>query len=76
MQSRELELSMLDPAVRKLVEEAVRVGEIQLTNAGKVVARIVPARDEPCPRVPGSARGQIHMAADFDEMPEDFREFF
>gem|GEM_PF-6352903 len=27
------------------------------------------------PRQPGSARGSIHVSDDFDETPDDFREY-
>lgn len=60
--------------LRDVVEEAARAGEVVPTRDGEVVAKIVaiPAKR---PRQPGSARGQIHMADDFDETPEDFRDY-
>lgn len=59
----------------ELVEEAERCGEVILTRDGEAVARIVPLqplRPLVAPRRPGSARGLIHMADDFDATPEDF----
>jgi len=55
----------------------VRAGEeIVIAKAGKPVARLVPlasARD----RVPGSARGKLELAADFDApLPDDVLEAF
>jgi antitoxin (DNA-binding transcriptional repressor) of toxin-antitoxin stability system len=64
------------PGLRSLVEVAVREGEIMLTRDGMPIARIVPLPVSRTARHPGSARGMIHMADDFDAMPEDLREFF
>ncbi len=57
--------------------ERVRAGEeIVIAKAGKPVARLVPlasAQD----RVPGSARGKIELAGDFDApLPDDVLEAF
>jgi prevent-host-death family protein len=71
-----IDLKKLPPAVREIVEEAAREGdEVIVTNAGEKVAKIVPL---PVPRVarkPGSARGLIEMADDFDETPEEFKDY-
>jgi antitoxin (DNA-binding transcriptional repressor) of toxin-antitoxin stability system len=61
------------PQLRELVEEAARTGEVVLTHGGEAVARIVPLRRARAPRRPGSARGLIHMADDFDVTPVDDR---
>jgi prevent-host-death family protein len=68
-------LTTLPRQLRELVEEATRSGEVVLTSEGEAVARIVPVQTARAPRKPGSARGLIHMADDFDETPEDFREY-
>jgi antitoxin (DNA-binding transcriptional repressor) of toxin-antitoxin stability system len=60
------------PSLRDLVEEASRTGEVLLTDGGEAVARIIPLRRVRTARQPGSARGLIHMADDFDATPEDF----
>ncbi|HST58997.1 MAG TPA: hypothetical protein VLK84_09920 [Longimicrobium sp.] len=62
--------------LRELVDQASRSGEVVLTRAGEAVARIIPLARARGPRRPGSAQGLIHMADDFDEMPEDFHEYF
>lgn len=71
MSIREVDLTKLPQEVRDLVDEAVRAGEVILTRDGEPVARIV-ALEGRRPRRPGSARGLIHMADDFDATPEDF----
>ena len=45
--------------------------EITIARAGHPVARLVPIAHQAQPRVPGSCRGQITMADDFDELPAD-----
>jgi prevent-host-death family protein len=52
-----------------------RVGageEIIIANAGKPVARLVPIEGKATPRHPGSARGLVRIADDFDApLPDD-----
>ncbi|MBV9109106.1 MAG: prevent-host-death protein [Gemmatimonadetes bacterium] len=64
------------PPLLELVDEAARGGEIVLTRGGEAVAKIVPLRSARPPRVPGLARGLIHMADDFDATPEELKDFF
>ena len=60
----------------KLVKRAAAGEEIILAKAGEPVARIVPY-NEPTkePRVPGSMKGKLWIAPDFDEIPEEFEEY-
>jgi prevent-host-death family protein len=60
----------------KLVKRAAAGEEIIVAKAGEPVAKIV-AYDGPTkkPRVPGSMKGQIWMAPDFDEIPEEFEDY-
>ncbi len=51
--------------------------EIIIAKAGKPVARLVPFREQPEKRVPGSAKGKITIAPDFDApLPESVLELF
>jgi prevent-host-death family protein len=53
----------------RLVAQALAGEEVIITRDGQPVARLVPIRRE---RVPGLARGQVQIGADFDEpLPED-----
>lgn len=46
--------------------------EIIIAKAGKPIARLVPIAAAPAKRTPGSARGKIWVAPDFDApLPED-----
>ena len=54
----------------KLIDRALAGEEVIIARAGTPVVRLVPF-EQPTPRVPGSARGQIVMDADFnDPLPE------
>lgn len=60
----------------KLVQRAAAGEEIIVARAGEPVAKIVAYSEPPKkPRVPGSLKGQIWMAPDFDEIPEEFEEY-
>ncbi len=58
--------------------EQVRMGEeVIIAKAGKPVARLVAVSEKPKRRVPGTARGQIWIADDFDApLPPELQEFF
>lgn len=46
--------------------------EIVISRAGKPVARLVPVKEKRGKRVPGTAKGLITLAEDFDApLPED-----
>lgn len=55
----------------KLVERAAAGEEIVIGKAGKPVARLVPYKEAPPQRKPGSMKGKIRIAADFEELPHD-----
>lgn len=56
----------------KLLARVEAGEEVLIGRAGTPVARLVPMRTGRGPRVPGSARGQMAMAPDFDApLPED-----
>jgi prevent-host-death family protein len=50
--------------------------EVILAKAGKPVAKIVPYRGAAQHRTPGSMEGEIWIAPDFDELPDDMAEAF
>jgi len=50
----------------RLVERAAQGEEIIIARSGKPVAKLVPLTKDRTPRTPGSMRGQIRMADDFD----------
>lgn len=56
----------------------VEAGEdVVIARHGKPVARIVPFADQPVQRKPGTWKGRVWMADDFDEMDEEtLREWY
>lgn len=61
----------------KLLELVQQGEEIMVAKAGRVIAKLVPAGQRPARRTPGSARGQIEIADDFDApLPKDVVDSF
>ena len=61
----------------RLLEEVRQGEEVVIAKAGKPVARLVAVKEPRRRREPGSARGQIKIAEDFDApLPEDIQRFF
>jgi prevent-host-death family protein len=58
----------------ELVEKAASGEEIVIARDHKPLAKLVPVRAH-APRVPGSAKGQVWIAPDFDEIPDDFQDY-
>ena len=54
-----------------LIEKVMAGKEVIISKAGKPVAKIVRYDQSKEPRKPGALRGKIHIAEDFDELPED-----
>lgn len=54
----------------RLLEHVAAGEEIVIAKAGKPLAKLIPYQQEASPREPGYWRGQVHIAADFDELPE------
>jgi prevent-host-death family protein len=50
----------------KLLQQVIAGEEIIIAKSGVPLARIVPYEQKPKQRIPGSAKGRIHIAPDFD----------
>ncbi|HEX2172907.1 MAG TPA: type II toxin-antitoxin system Phd/YefM family antitoxin, partial [Dehalococcoidia bacterium] len=50
----------------RLLERVAAGEEIIIARGGKPLAKLVPLRDDLTPRRPGSMRGRIRLAEDFD----------
>jgi prevent-host-death family protein len=60
----------------KLVRQVEAGEEVIVSRAGQPVAKIVPySAPAKKPRIPGSMKGTIWIAPDFDEIPEEFEEY-
>jgi prevent-host-death family protein len=56
----------------ELVQKAVSGEEVVIARDNRPLLRLVPLAPSGRGRKPGSARGRIRMAPDFDRTPEDF----
>jgi prevent-host-death family protein len=59
----------------ELVDKAIAGEEVIIARANKPLLRLVPYHGRRQALKPGSAKGQIWMAADFDEPIDDFKEY-
>ncbi len=59
-----------------LIEEVQKGNEVILAKAAEPVAKLVPYSGLAQPREPGSMAGQIRIAPDFDQLPDDMAEAF
>lgn len=59
-----------------LIEQVLAGHDVVIGKAGKPVARLIPFERKKEPRQPGALRGQIRIADDFDELPEDLADAF
>lgn len=58
-----------------LVRKAVAGEEVIIAKDNKPLVKLVPLEGPRRSRRPGSAKGRIWMAADFDETPQDFKDY-
>jgi prevent-host-death family protein len=58
----------------ELVQQAMMGEEIVIARDNKPVAKLVPFAPR-AKRKPGSAKGEIWMAPDFDATPKDFEDY-
>ena len=50
----------------KLIERVIQGEEITIAKGGRPVARLVPVESRKLHRIPGTARGKVKIARDFD----------
>jgi prevent-host-death family protein len=59
----------------EVVRRAMSGEEVIISKDNRPVLRIVPLRSDRRARRPGSAKGAVRMARDFDRTPRDFAEY-
>jgi prevent-host-death family protein len=60
----------------RLLDRVSQGEEIAIARGGRAVARLVPVREQPEQREPGSASGQVMVSKDFDaSLPEVLEAF-
>jgi prevent-host-death family protein len=61
----------------KLIKQAMAGQEIIIAKSGKPVAKLIPFGKPVAERIPGSAKGKIHIGVDFeDPLPKELLEAF
>lgn len=60
----------------ELLRRVERGEEVVLARAGTPVAKLVPYSTATEPRRPGRWAGEVRIAADFDDTPEEFLDLF
>ena len=58
-----------------LVRQALAGDEVVIAKDNTPLLRLVRLHDRTGPRKPGSAKGRVRMAADFDRTPPDFDDY-
>jgi prevent-host-death family protein len=58
----------------ELVRRALGGGEVVIAKDNRPILKLVPLERRE-PRKPGSAKGKVRMARDFDATPEDFSDY-
>lgn len=71
-------ISEAKASLSKLIEKVLKGEEVIIGKAGKPVAKLVPYNQDTSPRELGVGhwQGQMWIADDFDELPEDFLKLF
>jgi prevent-host-death family protein len=60
----------------RLLERVEAGEEVVIARNGRPVARLVPFSRRSGPRRPGGWSGRVHMAADFDSLPDELTAAF
>jgi prevent-host-death family protein len=58
-----------------LVNRALAGEEVIVARDHRPLLKLVPIESPPAKRMPGSARGRVKVAKDFDATPDDFAEY-
>jgi antitoxin (DNA-binding transcriptional repressor) of toxin-antitoxin stability system len=59
----------------ELVQKALSGEEVILARDHKPLLKLVPLKEAEGDRIPGSARGQVHLSPDFDAPLDDFADY-
>jgi len=61
----------------KLLEQVAKGKEVTIARAGQVIAKLIPFKESPRTRKPGTAAGLIEIGEDFDApLPQDILKTF
>ena len=71
-QPRHINVAEAKACFSALVRLALSGEDVVIAKDNKPILRLVPLDGARGPRTPGSAKGQVRMAPDFDATPPDF----
>jgi prevent-host-death family protein len=60
----------------KLIDHAMSGEEVIIAKAGQPMVRLVPIQADDTPRIGGQWKGRVHIADDFDTLPNDIAAAF
>ncbi|PSN12954.1 type II toxin-antitoxin system prevent-host-death family antitoxin [filamentous cyanobacterium CCT1] len=72
---QQVDISVAQTQITELLQSALQGEEIIITRDNHPILKLIQISSQPKRRQRGSAKGQISMAADFDEPLEDFKEY-
>lgn len=72
---QQVDISVAQTQITELLQSALRGEEIIITRDNHPILKLIQVSSQSKRRQRGSAKGQIWMAADFDEPLEDFKEY-
>lgn len=72
---QQVDISVAQTQITELLQSALQGEEIIITRDNHPILKLIQVASQPKRRQRGSAKGQIWMAADFDEPLEDFKEY-
>ena len=72
---QQVDISVAQAQIGQLLQSALRGEEIIITRNNHPILKLIQVSSQPKRRQRGSAKGQIWMAADFDEPLDDFKEY-
>ena len=70
-----IDVKKAENCLSDLIQQTIEGDEIIITKEGRPIAKLVALGKIPQKRKFGSAKGLIKMANDFDETPEDFKDY-
>ncbi|PSR17401.1 type II toxin-antitoxin system prevent-host-death family antitoxin [filamentous cyanobacterium CCP3] len=72
---QQVDISVAQAQITELLQSALQGEEIIITRDNHPILKLIQVSSQPKRRQRGSAKGQIWMAADFDDPLEDFKAY-
>jgi len=72
---RKLKIEDIKESLEKIIEQLLPGEEIILTRSDEPIARLLPLPANNTPRKPGTGKGLVTIADNFDAPLEDFKDY-